>query len=176
MWVKLMFVVPSPYTVGKQFLPFTFDATTSAENPSGLVKGRDLFYTLSPPDGTMNSYRFCINHQNQDPNYFFGTYAQLRNTWKHITIVDRETTATIYTDGIKQLKNGNSIFTYQSGTRRPSNTSVFKIMSRGIIPTGTILEDTYGGTICYVDDYRIYDTMLTDAEIMNIYQYENYNF
>lgn len=168
MWVKFIFpVVSASQITFAQYIPFTFDGTTS--NTQGIVKGRDLFFTLSPRDDTLNSYRFCINHLNEDPNRFFGTYAQLGNTWKHIAIVDGESSATIYTDGIKQTYNGTSTFTYQQGTTRPTNTSQFKIMSRGNVPG-------YGGMVCYVDDYRIYDTTLTDAEIMSIYQNANYNF
>lgn len=51
----------------------------------------------------------------------------------------------------------------------PTNANTFSIMTRG-------LRTGQGGMVSYVDNYRIYDCGLTDAEILSIYQNSNYNF
>lgn len=83
--------------------------------------------------------------------------------WRHLTITNGGGVTNLYCDGIK---NANSAWShdYQNNLSVPAaNTNSFRIIG-----------GAYQGTAkCRIDDYRIYNVMLSDAEILRIYQNEN---
>lgn len=82
--------------------------------------------------------------------------------WRHLTITNGGGITNLYCDGIK---NPNSSFAHEALNNtsvQPTNTNSFRIIG-----------GAYQGTAkCYIDDYRIYNTILSDADIFGIYQNE----
>jgi hypothetical protein len=87
----------------------------------------------------------------------FGTAAGMKTSWQHIAFTMNKTTklVNVYTNG--QYQNN-----FTTTVAFPSNTSEFQFIHDGPNSAYTSL---YG----YVDDYRIYDSELTAADISSIY-------
>ena len=68
----------------------------------------------------------------------------------------------VYTNGV--LKN-----TYTSNLSRPSDTSQAHFMHDGNILSTTPYTSNYTSLYGYVDDYRIYNSVLSNTQISSIY-------
>ena len=177
-WMKLINIPAST-----QIVPLSFESTAAIQNNIRPMDILVMKYT-----GTNHVF---MNFQNQaNYNYFDKTStADFNNTWKHITItVDTTNNVTcMYTDGVKNTSlitptqtsfpfntsPYNQVGTFWKqiiGSPFPTNTAGFRIMCAG----GN--NSSYTSMNGYIDDYRIYNTILTDAEILSIYQNTNYNF
>jgi hypothetical protein len=104
---------------------------------------------LNPPVVTIGNFT--------TPN-IFGSAAVMKTSWQHIAFTMNKTSklVKVYTNG--QYQNN-----FTATVIFPSNTSEFQFMHDG--PYSSSYTSLYG----YVDDYRIYDSELTAADILSIY-------
>jgi len=164
----------------QQLVPLSFESASAIQND---VRPMDI-WTMNYSSGSKGVF---MNFHNQTTFNKFDTNntTDFNNSWKHLTItVDTANNITrMYRDGVKITTSittstvpfnaapYNQVGTFKRTTGSfPTDTSGFRIMSGAGRTSGVLSAQ------CYVDDYRIYNTMLTDAEIMSIYQNENYNF
>ena len=140
-----------------EFIPMSFERSENTNTPP-----RPMDLIIIKHNNT--TYDHCFLNFDNTPTYsiyFDISTNQFNNTWKHLTItVNSNRLVSIYTDGVKK----SNTFTVASF---PENTAGFRIFSGA---------KGYTGMQGYIDDYRIYNTMLTDAEILSIYQNANYMF
>jgi hypothetical protein len=96
--------------------------------------------------------------------YRFGTAASMKNSWKHLAFSMNRTTKAVrvYTNGLLQQ-------TFTSSVTAPDNLSQAQFMHTGNISSGTAYTSIYTSLKGYVDDYRIYNSVLTDDQILSIF-------
>ena len=153
-------------STGVSCIPMTFESSGSGNDVRlldiiSMVHGQPIYnHTFLNFTNTRTDFKFNLNNTT--------TLSFFNDTWRHLAITINTSTGQVqmYTDGAKRNEFNNTF-----GITFPSNSAGFRIL-QGCANSVT----AYSGLNGYVDDYRIYDTMLTDAEIMSIYQNENYNF
>ena len=148
----------------KVCIPMSFETST-------IRNDRPYDVALFNQNGSTNELLMNVSNSNR-LNYFdrgSKTFNQtFSNVWAHIAITVNNSTGEtgMYCNGSKTV----ATFQRDSTTWGSLNTTrTFLIFSGGGTP-GTLSMQGY------IDDYRIYNVKLSDAEIMSIYQNENYNF
>jgi hypothetical protein len=93
----------------------------------------------------------------------FGTASSMKNSWQHLAFsMTTSNSVSVYANGT--LKN-----TFTSSLSCPANTSQAQFIHDGNITAGTTYTSAYTSLKGYVDDYRIYNGVLSAAEILRIY-------
>ena len=152
-------------STGISCIPLSFENTTSGTN----VRRLDIMSMVHLQAGYNNTF---LNFTNTEVAHFFNTTGTntksfFEDTWRHlaITINTSTTRVKMYTDGVLRHTFITNLITF------PTTTGGFRILMG--TPDGTGDFSSFKG---HVDDYRIYNTTLTDAEILSIYHNTNYNF
>jgi hypothetical protein len=140
------------YATGSAF-PTTFSALVDLSTiRSGSGAGLDRIIIANQADNKLN----IITDINGTTNRIVTTYSWQINQWKYITVVINGTNRTLYVDGVSHS-------TYTSGTIRTA-TYPFNII--GGYTSQTSGTPTFSG---FIDDFRIYNKVLTTAEITSLY-------